>query len=77
MDASIVCTHMMLEAWELGVGSCWVMLFDPDKIKHAFDLPAYIRPVCLLPIGYPSAQARPYKPWHDTSRNLSETVEYV
>ena len=22
MDASIVCTHMMLAAWELGIGSC-------------------------------------------------------
>ena len=24
MDASIVCTHMMLEAWDLGIGSVWV-----------------------------------------------------
>ena len=24
MDCSIVCTHMMLEAWELGIGSVWV-----------------------------------------------------
>lgn len=25
-DASIVATHMMLEAWDLGIGSCWVNL---------------------------------------------------
>lgn len=24
MDASIVCTHMMLEAWDIGIGSCWL-----------------------------------------------------
>ena len=24
MDCSIVCTHMMLEAWEQGIGSVWV-----------------------------------------------------
>ena len=28
MDVSIVCTHMMLEAWELGLCSVWVRLFD-------------------------------------------------
>ena len=27
MDASIVCTHMMLEAWDLGIGSVWVRGF--------------------------------------------------
>ncbi len=77
MDASIVCTHMMLEAWELGIGSCWVMLFDPVLVKKAFDLPTYIHPVCLLPIGYPSERAQPYYPWHDVFRPLSKTVEYV
>lgn len=76
MDASIVCTHMMLEAWELGIGSCWVMLFDPYEVKRVFKLPEHIHPVCLLPIGYPSATATPYRPWHDVFRPLSETVEY-
>ena len=27
MDASIVTTHMMLEAWELGIGSVWIRYF--------------------------------------------------
>lgn len=77
MDASIVCTHMMLEALELGIGSCWVLLFNPMDVKQAFDLPDYIHPVCLLPIGYVSETARPYKPWHDVFRPLSETVEFL
>lgn len=77
MDASIVCTHMMLEAWNIGVGSCWVLLFDPALVKKAFDLPPYIVPVCLLPIGYAAPNARPYAPWHDTFRPLSETVEII
>lgn len=77
MDASIVCTHMMLEAWNIGIGSCWVLLFDPALVKNAFDLPPYIVPVCLLPIGYAAPNARPYAPWHDTFRPLSETVEII
>ena len=43
MDCSIVCAHMMLEAWELGVGSVWVRLFDVNKVAKAFDLPPYIK----------------------------------
>lgn len=77
MDASIVCTHMMLEAWELGIGSCWVLLFHPEEVRRIFSLPHNIHPVCLLPLGYPSENARPYSPWHDTYKSLSETVEFV
>lgn len=77
MDASIVCTHMMLEAWDIGIGSCWVLLFNPALVKKAFNLPPYIVPVCLLPIGYPAPNAKPYKPWHDVFRPLADTVEYV
>ena len=29
IDSTIVATHMMLEAHNIGVGSCWVMHFDP------------------------------------------------
>lgn len=70
MDCSIVCTHMMLEAWEQGLGSVWVRLFDVKAVAKAFDLPAYIRPVCLLPVGYASEDAVPYAPWHDVYRPI-------
>ena len=52
MDCSIVCTHMMLEAWEQGLGSVWVRLFNVAEVAKAFDLPPYIKPICLLPVGY-------------------------
>ncbi len=72
MDVSIVCTHMMLEAEELGLGSVWVLLFDPNKVREAFHLPDNIKPICLLPVGYPAQNAVPYKPWHDTFRNMDD-----
>jgi len=37
-DASIVTTHMMLCAKSVGVDSCWVNFFDPDKMAEAFQL---------------------------------------
>lgn len=72
MDVSIVCTHMMLEAEALGLGSVWVLLFDPDQVKEIFHLPDHIKPVCLLPVGYPAENAVPYKPWHDTFRKMDD-----
>lgn len=73
-DAAIVCTHMMLEAWEQGIGSVWVLLFDPKKVVKEFNLPNEIRPICLLALGYPTNDCTPYRPWHDTFRPLSDTV---
>ena len=37
-DASIVAAHMMLEACELGLSSCWVNVFPPTKLMQAFGL---------------------------------------
>ena len=59
MDASIVATHMMLQAADIGVGSCWVCLFDPAKAKSAFHLPDNYEVCCLLPLGYPADNAAP------------------
>lgn len=75
MDVSIVCTHMMLEAWELGIGSVWVRGFDSREVAKAFALPKNIKPICLLPIGYPSAVSKPYATWHNTYRSIDEMVE--
>ena len=77
MDASIVCTHMMLKAEELGLGSVWVLLFDPDKVKKAFALPENVKPVYLLPVGYPSADAKPYRPWLNTFLPLEDMVTEI
>ena len=75
MDASIVCTHMMLEAWELGIGSVWVRAFDSWLVARTFNLPRHIKPICLLPIGCPSEGSAPYAPWHNAYRPIEDMVE--
>lgn len=59
VDASIITTHMMLAAADLGLGSCWVMYFDPEKTKTLFSLPDNIEPVAFLPVGYAKEDAQP------------------
>ena len=72
-DAAIVCTHMMLAAWELGVGSCWVGVFNADEVSAALGLPENIRVTSLLPIGYPADDAKPMD-LHSQYRDFDDTV---
>ncbi len=74
-DACIVNTHMMLAATELGVGSCWVMHFDPAAMVREFDIPENIIPVALLVLGYPADDAAPLD-MHSSYRPIEETVIY-
>ena len=59
VDASIVCTPMMLQAWELGIGSCWMGAFFPAAVSEAFGIPANEHPVAILPLGYPAEGCLP------------------
>ena len=71
MDATIVLTHMMLEAWDQGIGSCWVGLFDHNEAAKAFGLPAEIRPVAIMPLGYAAEGSEP-SPRHTEYRDRAE-----
>ena len=75
IDASIVTTHMMLEAQELGIGTTWVMYFDPGKIKAEFGVPDTMEPVALLVMGYPAPDAKPF-PGHSEFKPMDQLVFY-
>lgn len=75
VDAVIVATHMMLKAYEEGVGCCWVMHFDPFKMREAFNIPENVKPVALLVMGYPSDEAKPHD-FHYKFRPIDEVVFY-
>jgi len=75
VDAAIVTTHMMLAAQNEGVGSCWVMHFDPAAMREHFHIPAHIEPLALLVMGYPAEDAKPLD-LHFNKRPICETVIY-
>ena len=75
VDASIVATHKMLEAASLGIGTTWVMYFDPAAMREEFSIPAHIEPVALLVMGYSAEDAKP-APGHTTFRPMEDTMLY-
>lgn len=75
-DVSIVAAHVMLQAWELGVGSCWVNYFAPTELKKAFNLPENETAILLMPMGYPAEDSQPLK-LHGECKPPEETVRYI
>ena len=75
IDASIVTTHMMLEATNQGVDNIWIDLFDHIKIKEVFNLDENIKPVAMMPLGY-RKDIGP-SPLHDKRKDLEEIVTYI
>jgi nitroreductase len=53
VEVSIAMEHMVLEATELGLGTCWVGSFDEKKVKEILKIPEEYRVIALLTIGYP------------------------
>ncbi len=75
-DVSIVASHIMLEAWELGVGTCWVNYFANSRLEKEIGLPENERAVLLMPMGYPAEDSVPLK-LHDELKNIDETVRFI
>lgn len=61
MNVAIAVEHIVLQAVDLELGSCWIGGFDRDKVKEYLALDESIYPVVLLPVGHPdqSPKARP------------------
>ena len=76
IDVTIVLTHMMLEAANLGIGTCIVGYYDAAKLTEALELPENMHPVLLMPFGYPSEISEPSEK-HSSYRNFEETVKYL
>ena len=75
-NAAIVCTHMMLQAFELGIGSCWVGYFNPKTVAETLGLPENVTVSALLPMGYPAEDAQPL-PLHEQVREFADTITVI
>lgn len=58
-DATIACAYAQLTATALGLASTWVGAFDDDAVRKCVGASADLRPVAVLPIGYPNEQPEP------------------
>ena len=56
IDGAIAAEHIVLQAVELGLGSCWIGAFYHDKMAELINLPQDYEIIGLLPVGYPAVE---------------------
>jgi nitroreductase len=71
IDAAIVADHLILEATNQGLGTCWIAAFNVKAARSVLQLPEQAEPVIFTPLGYP-ADERGQK----TRKPLNELVRY-
>lgn len=78
-DASVAASFMMLQAADLGLGSCWVEVRDryredgepsEEYVRNLLGIPEEMAVVCILSVGYKDETRRPI----DTTKLLWEKV---
>jgi nitroreductase len=57
-DTAACAQNILLAAVAYGLGACWVGAFDDDSVRDALGLPAELRPVVIIPVGYPAEEGR-------------------
>lgn len=54
VDVAIAMEHIILGATELGLGTCWIGVFDERKLVETLNIPKNVKIVGLTPLGYPA-----------------------
>lgn len=76
VDASIVATHLMLAAHDLGLASTWIGFFDVNKVNELFPETKDYDLVAIFPIGYPADDSQP-SDRHAVRKTQSEMVKFL
>jgi nitroreductase len=57
-DASAAVQNMLLALHARGLACCWIGAFNERAVSGIISLPSHLRPVAILPIGYPAEGGR-------------------
>ncbi len=72
-DTAAAIEHILLGAVALGLGACWVGAFHEGEAAQALRLGPDLRPIALIPLGYPARPLRSPSP----RRPLGEVVRFL
>jgi len=61
IDVSIALEHICLQATELGLATCWIGSFFPDKVRPILGIPDDVNIVELMAVGYPADKQKEQK----------------
>jgi nitroreductase len=68
-DTAAATQNILLTAYSMGLGTCWIGAFNENEAKRALNTPEGIRPVAIIPTGYPDEA-----PSHRDTRPRSQII---
>ncbi len=71
VDVAIAMDHLILQATDLGLGTCWIAAFNPETAREILGLPNSVEPVVFTPLGYPADE-----PKEKERKPLADLVRY-
>jgi nitroreductase len=70
-DTAAATQNILLMAHGLGLGACWTGAFNEDAAKAALNAPEGVRPVAIIPLGFPAEVPR-----QRSRRPLNQVVHF-
>lgn len=71
VDVTIALEHLILQAQEEGLGTCWIGSFEEKDVKSLLSVPEHVKVLALTPLGYP-AEAPEFR----GRKSIEEIVSY-
>jgi nitroreductase len=71
VDVAIAIEHLILQAQEEGLGTCWIGAFEEREVKAILNVPDSVKVLALTPIGYPDEV-----PASRGRKSLDEIISY-
>jgi len=68
IDVAIALEHICLQATQLGLATCWIGSFEPEKVRAILGIPQDIAIIELMAVGYPANGRR------QTTRESAEKI---
>ncbi|GAX60644.1 nitroreductase [Candidatus Scalindua japonica] len=58
-NVAIAVEHIVLQAVEIGLGTCWVRWYKDKRVKEVLEIPDHIEVMALLAVGIPDEDPSP------------------
>jgi nitroreductase len=71
IDTTIALQNMVISAWALGIGSCWIGDFKEKEVKDMLNISEDWKVVALISFGYPNEKILSCR-----KKSISEIVSY-
>jgi nitroreductase len=59
VDCSLAGANIIMEATSLGLGTCWIGVFNEKRIKEILEIPDEMRVIGLITVGYSAEKPSP------------------